>query len=158
MAKISKTINPIESHFSSAVQSAFGGWVERVEKARGTTDGFPDLVFLMPSGFELCELKTASIVDNILWTDQVRPSQIRFHHDLALNGGRSFFMAGVWVGGESTRVDDPENWRAYCFDGMAAKYWETTGYEINQTCFEVDMMNLADSLADYIFEQLENGA
>lgn len=150
-----KTINPIEENFSHAVRSAFNGWVERVEKARGTTDGFPDLVFLMPSGFELCELKTASLIDGVLWSDEVRPSQIRFHHDLANHGGKSFFLAGVWVGGESNRFDDPANWKAFAFDGLIARHWEETGFEVGQTCFEIDLDNLNQSLADFIFEQLE---
>lgn len=156
MAKKTQNINPIEDDFSACVRKAFGGWVERVEKARGTTDGFPDLVMLLPSGFELCELKIGSVIDGVLWSHEVRPSQIRFHHDLANKGGKSFFLVGCWIGGESRNLDVPANWTAYAFDGCLARHWHDTGFAVGETCFEIDMSNLYDSLTDYVYNQLEN--
>lgn len=156
MTKSQKTLSPIEADFSAAVRKAFDGWIERIEKARGTSEGMPDLVMLLPSGLELCELKIGSVVDGVLWPCEVRPSQIRLHHDLANKGGKSFFLAGVWVGGNSNRVDDPANWKAYAFDGSIARFWDEVGYEVGQTCFEIDMDDLYNSLADFVFEQLEN--
>lgn len=148
---------PIEEDFSAAVRKAFGnGWIERIEKGRGTSEGMPDLVMLLPSGLELCELKCGSVIDGVLWSKEVRPAQIRLHTDLANKGGKSFFLVGVWQGGESKRVDDPANWRAYAFDSVLARHWDEVGYEVGQTCFEIDMGDLYNSLADFVFEQLES--
>lgn len=145
MAK--KTTNPIESDFSAAVQDAFNGWCQRVERGRGMRDGFPDLVFLLPQGLQLCELKIGSLIDGVVWSDEVRPSQIQFHHELADNGGQSFFLVGVWCG---------DNWRAFAFDGAVARHWETTGFVVGETCFEIDMNNLYDSLSEYVYRELES--
>lgn len=142
-----KKIQPNEHDFRNAVLDAFNGWVKRVEKARGMGDGFPDLVLLLPSGLALCELKIGTIEDNILWTKEVRPSQIQFHRELANAGGQSFFLVGVWCG---------DHWRAFAFDGVSARQWEMTGFEVGQTCFEIDMSNLYESLTEYVFEQLES--
>jgi len=144
---MAKKTNPIESDFSAAVQDAFDGWSQRVERGRGMRDGFPDLVFLMPSGLELCELKIGSLIDDVLWSEEVRPSQIQFHHELADHGGQSFFLVGVWCG---------DKWRAFAFDGSVARHWEMTGYVPGETCFEIDMDNLFDSLSEYVYRELEN--
>jgi hypothetical protein len=151
-----KTNAPIEDDFSAAVRKAYSGWIERVEKAKGTTEGFPDLVLLMPSGLELAELKVGSVIDGVLWCNEVRPSQIRFHTDLANKGGRSFFLAGVWKGGESRKFNEPSNWSAYAFDSILARHWHETGFKVGETAFEIDMMDLNQSLTDFVFEQLEN--
>lgn len=145
--KKTKNINPIEADYSKFIRDNFDGWVERVERGRGMNDGYPDLSMLLPSGLELVELKVGSVVDGVLWCEEVRPSQISFHHRLADNGGRSFFLVGVWVG---------DGWRSFAFDGTLARHWETTGYRVGDTCFEIDNRNLFESLTDFVYEQLEN--
>lgn len=147
--------HPIEENFSRAFRDSFDGWIERIEKGRGTTDGMPDLVCLMPSGFEMVEVKVGSIVDGVLWTEEVRPSQIRLHTDLANHGGRSIFVVGCWVGGENPRFDDPDNWRCFAFDGVIARHWSETGFKIGEVAFELDMSDLKQSLADFIYDQME---
>lgn len=142
-----KTTNPIEDDFSQSVRDSFDGWIQRVEKGRGMNDGFADLVALLPQGLMPIELKIGSVIDNILWSDEVRPSQISWHHKLANEGGTSMFLVGVWSG---------DRWRAYAFDGSLARHWDLTGFEVGQTCFEIDMNNLYQSLSDFVFEQLEN--
>jgi len=147
MAKKTHKINPTEDDFSHAVRDAFDGWTNRLEKGRGTQEGLPDLCILLPSGLEMAELKVGSLIDGVLWTEEVRPSQIAWHRELADHGGRSFFLVGVWCG---------DHWRAFAFDGISARYWETTGYKVGETCFEIDMNNLYYSLTEYVYRELES--
>lgn len=141
---MNKKIKP-EDQFSLAFRDAFSGWIERVEKARGMTDGFPDLVALLPSGILPIELKVGSVIDGILWSDEVRPSQIRWHHNFSTHGGTSIFVVGVWSGNE---------WQAYAFDGMLARFWESTGFKIGDVAYQLDMSNLNESLTNFLFDQL----
>lgn len=141
-----KKIQPNESDFSRIIRDSFDGWVERVEPGRGSNPGFPDLIALLPSGLEFIELKCATVEDGVLWPSEIRPAQIAWHKRIADSGYRSLFLCGVWMG---------DRFAAYAFDGLSAAHYETTGFRIGETCFEIDMNNLYDSLSDYVFEQLE---
>lgn len=147
MTKIHKTTNPIEADFSRWLRDNFDGWIERVEIARGMNPGYPDVTLLLPQGWQLVELKIATVEDGVLWPYDVRASQIQFHHSVAKHGGVSFFLCGVWCG---------DHWDVYSFDGASAKFWESTGFIIGETCFKIDTSDLYRSLTDYVYEQLEN--
>ena len=140
-------IQPNEQKFNKWFRKNYDGWCKRVEPAMGMDPGFPDLVCLTPSGAIFCELKIGSIVDDVLWCSEVRPSQIAWHTELANAGGMSCFAVGVWQDGQ---------WRVFLFDGVFASQWETSGFELGFEAHEIENpAKLYDGVAEFVADYLE---
>lgn len=136
-----------EDDFSKFLRVNFKGWIERVEIARGMHPGYPDISALLAQGMFNIELKVGTTKNGTLWPKEVRPSQIQWHKRLADEGGSSFFLVGV---------ADGKSWKAYAFDGVLARFWDTVGYKIGEQAIEIDTKDLFGSLSSYVSDYLEN--
>ena len=87
-------------------QRLASAWHSFVEPSIGSTMGCPDLLLLLPGEqYPLpVELKVALVVRDQLRPTKLRPSQIRWHDQLARAGGRSCLLLGV---------PSPIGWTAY---------------------------------------------
>lgn len=140
-----KKIQPAEKEFSKWFRQNFDGWCERVEPSLGVASGFPDLLCLMPSGLLPVELKIGSLIDGVVWSSEIRPSQISWHRNFANKGGSSCVAVGVWQG----------RWRLFMVNGVDCSVWNSEGFPEASLAIEIDAKNLFASLAEYQNDYLE---
>ena len=112
-------IQPAEKQFSKWFRENFNGWCERIEPSPGMNPGIPDLVLMTDLGICWAELKIASIIDGVLWSNPIRASQISWHINYhQKNRGRqplSVFVFGVW---------SATTWKVFAASGSACMAWE----------------------------------
>ena len=138
--------NP-ETIFKNIVADHFDGFVKRVEWARGGDAGIPDLLLgsTIVNGLVPAEVKIGTIdSDGVLWTSNIRPSQIKFARDISSAGFPSLFLVGVQ---EATK------WRCFVFNCVLAPQFDTCGFTIGKDCFELNLAHLADEIDDFIFQE-----
>lgn len=72
-------------------------WSELYEPGLGSGIGYPDTQLLCPSFFRLLplEFKVGEIRGQTLFTEEVRPSQIKWHYTFGSKGGVSALIVGV---------------------------------------------------------------
>ena len=134
-----------------------GGWVERYEPRRGTGVGIADiqlLVSLPLSGFTSnniaqlipVELKIAEVKNGILYSDDIRPSQIGWHTRLNKFGHKSFFIWGVM----GAKVE-----AMYIGDVRATKGWKD-GIDVGHLYAILPVIGCMDVLRKYIATHQED--
>lgn len=134
-------IQPNEHDFRRWFLSEFDGWCDRVEIAMGMNPGFPDLLTMLDVGLVPIELKIASLSDGRLWSKEIRPAQIAWHHRFYLdNRGRqplSLIVFGVW---------SSDRWRVFAVEGCFADRWED-GFALDDPeLAELSTADLTESL------------
>lgn len=92
-----------------------GRWSEAYEPGRGSGQGYADLQLLVGQLFPV-ELKIGELRGGVLFSDDIRPNQIRWHWELWRAGGRSALVVGV------RRKVDAE-WDMYAIQGNDLRYW-----------------------------------
>lgn len=146
-----KKIQPNEHDFRKWFIANYDGWCQRVEIAPGMNPGFPDLLLLTPSGLIPCELKIGTLSDDVLWSSEIRPSQISWHTNIALAGGTSMFAIGIW----SQQSSDVGHWRVFLVDGVYSNQWEEKGFTIGLEAIEINFENLVEEITEFVFDYLE---
>lgn len=134
MAFLSSKIQPDENNFSQWFSKNWNHWCERFHPGIGSGLGIPDRFILTPiMGF--CqhvpiELKIGFIDEKgILWSKDIRPSQISWHTNVRRAKGLSFFLVGIWQG---------KNWQCVVFDGKHAAKASLEGLTIGKEAFILD--------------------
>lgn len=149
MAKISKTIQPDERAFQTWFKNNFLDWNSQVHPGLSADPGLPDLLCLISDRIVPLELKIGSIEldehQHVIWSKEVRPSQIRWHTSLSVAGGFSALIIGVWAG---------TSWRVFAVNSCLAKQWHTKGFEIGPEAIEINPDDLVNGLADFMFSEL----
>jgi len=105
-----------ETEFKTALRDAwkaYGGWSEAYEPARGSGIGYPDVQFLDTGRLVPAELKIGRLLGAFLFSDDIRPAQVKWHWDLRRHGGHSCLLVGVREGG---------NWALYAYAGRLADW------------------------------------
>lgn len=148
MAKISKTINPDERTFQTWFKNNFLGWVSQFHPGPSSDVGCPDLFVLLNQGnVTPVEIKIGSLDgEGNLWTKEIRPSQIRWHSALAIAGGISLIVCGVWSG---------DRWRIFSINGADAKKWHEDGFKVGVDAIEIHSDDLVNGLSDFVFDWIE---
>ena len=94
--KMSKKLeNEFRYDFIETMRNA-GFWIERIEKAKGMNDGFPDTVVLFSGEPFFIELKVGETNDDTFKCKEVRPSQFAWHRKFLAQGGKSFILCGEY--------------------------------------------------------------
>lgn len=113
---------------------ASGGWAERYEPRRGSGVGIADIQLLVDRLVPI-ELKIAEVRNGVLYSDDIRGSQIGWHTRLNKFGCSSYFIWGVGIVSEDKppkemyigRVSDTLHWR----DGILVdKLWRLDGRRV----------------------------
>jgi len=133
-----------ETLFKSEIVDYFHGFSRRIEPGRGGDSGFPDLILGTTYGLVPAEVKLGSISDGVLWTSNIRPSQLKFAREISAAGFPSIFLVGVQTA---------TGWRCFAFNAVLAPQFDTTGFAIDKDCFELNICELGDSLDDFIFRE-----
>ena len=142
-----KKIQPDERDFQNWLKQNYFGWHTQVHPGIGCDVGVPDLILLTPSGLLPVEVKIGMLEDQILWSKEIRPSQIRWHESLANAGGDSIFIVGVWA---------DNFWRVFVVDSRDAHLWDTSGFRIGIEAIELNPDSLTSGITDFVYDYLEN--
>lgn len=132
-----------ENDYRNFVLKNCSGWVERIEKGRGTRDGFPDLVFLLNGIMIPVELKRGTIEGGYLLSDNIRPSQIQWHSNFVRHGGKSLLLVGSFV---SRGV-----WRSFVADVSSVDCWPSGRFKIGADCFELEGRDFHVELGQFVW-------
>lgn len=135
--------NP-ETQFKNAVIDSYNGFVKRIEWARGGDSGVPDLILGTTAGLVPAEVKIGSIIDGVLWTSNIRPSQLKFARDISSAGFPSIFLVGV---------QEAIHWRCFVFNAVLAPQFDTCGFAIGKDCLEINLNHLVDEIDNFIFSE-----
>lgn len=126
---------------------AYAGWSNRIEPTMGMAPGISDLIMMTDIGLVPTELKIAKIEDGILWSREIRGSQISWHFDFyQQNCGRqplTVFLFGVQVN---------DDWRIFACEGDQVMDWED-GFPIKETT-ELDAQSFTNSFEDFCADAL----
>ena len=146
MAK--KTTNPNERDFQTGFKKNWSGWLTQLHPGQGSDVGISDLLVLLNCGnVTPVELKIGSLDgDGRLYTKEIRPAQIRWHNSLAVAGGFSLVVAGVWSG---------DRWRVFCINATDAPKWDQDGFLVGSEAVEIDTRDLQEGLSNFVFEWIE---
>ena len=137
--------NP-ETQFKRAVIDSYDGFVSRIEYGRGGDSGFPDLVLGTIDGWLPAEVKIGTIEDGVLWTSNIRPSQLKFARESSAAGFPSIFLVGV---------QETARWRCFVFNSVLANQFDSIGFAIGKECIELDMNNLSDEIDNFIVREFD---
>lgn len=151
MKKIKNT-NPSEREFQTWFKENWNGWLSQLHPGQGSDVGIPDLLLGTSSGILPAEVKIGFVEEAddarpVVWCSEVRPAQIVWHKKLADHGFNSILLIGCWCGND---------WRVFAVDAINARFFDSVGFAVGQVAFELDPKALEDSLADFVFEQMEN--
>lgn len=151
MAKKTQNIQPDERAFQTWFKENFVGWKSQVHPGLSADPGLPDLLLLLNTGnVTPCELKIGSVSEEdgklVLWTKEVRASQIRWHSTLANSGGISLLVCGVW---------GLNGWRVFSINAAIAKQWHETGFEIGVDAIEIAPDDLLEGLTSFVVDWVE---
>lgn len=125
MAAKAGTAKQSETKLKRLLRGAVGGWSEAYEPSRGSGVGYADLQFLVDGEILPVEVKCGHIADGRLFSSQIRPSQIAWHHGLRVCGGASFVVV-CWLESKGLHA-----WSIPSVDrGVSARWLE--GWELNQ--------------------------
>lgn len=92
-SKISGSGWHLEDDLRAFVTAQYTYPFDTIEPARGSTIGFPDMIFLIDGLWLPVELKFAVPVDaDHVELKRIRPAQVRWADQAQRNGGQSFFM------------------------------------------------------------------
>lgn len=149
MTKTQKNIQPDERAFQTWFKNNFLDWHSQVHPGLSADPGLPDLLCLISDRVVPLELKIAAIEQEdehqVIWSKEIRPSQIRWHTSLAVAGGFSALIIGVWAG---------TSWRVFAVNACLAKQWHESGFEVGPEAIEIDPDDLVNGLADFMFSEL----
>jgi hypothetical protein len=101
-------------------------WSEAYEPGTGSGNGYPDLQLMDSNSKELLpvELKIGDIKNGRLFSHEVRPAQVVWHHQFCSFGARSALLVGI----------PPEKyqkeWECWVFPGFWGENWRL-GYDLN---------------------------
>lgn len=113
-----KTETMTETEYKRQFRKIVGVWSEAYETRSGGGVGYPDLQLLVGRILIPVELKSGQLVGDRLKSKRIRPSQIVWHHDFKLAGGRAFIL--VCVG--SVRAMDA--WAVPSADRSVTSRWK----------------------------------
>lgn len=137
------TKQPLEEDFRKDFIKQYTGWIERIEPGLGMNPGIPDLIAMTDIGLVWIELKVGSLVENVLYTEEIRPAQVswhfRFHNK---NKGRcpvTLVATGVWTG---------KSWRVFVIEGDKIMNWEE-GFETHNLK-ELRFQELTEDLETFV--------
>lgn len=107
-----------ETEFKRWYRGQLKDWSDTVEQARGSVEGFPDIVVLVGSFFGPVEVKVGTVKGDMLFPEKVRPAQIGWLDRYTRAGGIARLVVGVWAKGKwsaymKTDVSKPslQGWR-----------------------------------------------
>lgn len=89
-----------ETAYKRKLRTIFGGWSCAYETRSGGNFGYPDLQFLVDGVLLPVEVKVGKVVDGRLVSRQIRPSQIHWHHEFWVAGGRALILVCMGKVGE----------------------------------------------------------
>lgn len=135
-----------ETQFKRAIIDSYDGFVSRIEYGRGGDSGFPDLVLGTIDGWLPAEVKIGTIEDGVLWTSNIRPSQLKFARESSAAGFPAIFLVGI---------QDATKWRCFGFNAVLANQFDSIGFAIGKDCFELDMNRLADEIDNFIIREFD---
>ncbi len=146
--KKTKNIQPSERELQTWFKANWHGWVSQFHPGLGSDLGCPDLFVLLNSGnVTPVELKIGSLNgEGRLYTKEIRPSQIRWHSGLAMAGGISLIVCGIWSG---------DRWRVFGINGADASKWDEDGFLVGSEAIEIDTRDLQGNISNFVFEWIE---
>ena len=82
----------LETQYKKEFRKLVGVWSEVYEPTRGSGLGYPDVQLLVDRKLLPVELKVGKVVGGMLMPEEVRPSQISWHHAFAREGGHALVL------------------------------------------------------------------
>lgn len=135
-----KKIQPNEKDFREWIIKTYDGWINRIEPSQGMNPGIPDLLVMTDIGLVPVELKIASLDDGLLWSSEIRPSQISWHVDYYQRNRHrqphTAFLFGVWA---------KDTWKVFALTGEACRGWQN-GFKIDAL---TELKNLTEDFEDW---------
>ncbi len=130
-----------EIDFKRHVLGAYPFWGCPYEPGTGSATGYPDLQLMHDRSKQLLpvELKVGVVKNGRVFPREVRPSQITWHHNFALAGGRACLLTGI-------KLD--RNWRGYAVPGSWAEHWRL-GFPVAD-CFWLDNHEFVSNLVELV--------
>lgn len=116
---------------------AYGLWSEAYEPGRGSGFGYPDLQLLVDRALVPAELKIGRLLGKFLFSDEVRPAQVKWQWELERAGGRSCLLLGV---------RDEGNFALYAYHGRLAQW--RAGWRIGTDVQYLGMLGTPQTMAD----------
>lgn len=108
-----------ETAYKRKLRTVIGGWSCAYETRSGGSFGYPDLQFLVGGVLLPVEVKVGRVVGDRLLSRQIRPSQIKWHHDFWVAGGKALILVCTGNVNEmdawavpSTRREVTSQWKA----------------------------------------------
>lgn len=129
-----------EAKLKRKFREVVGVWSEAYETRSGGGVGYPDLQLLVHSILVPVELKKGVIKDGRLYPSEIRPSQIAWHHDFFVAGGRSHIVCLFEVA---------KQLEAWAIPGTSRVFtsWWRSGYDMHHCTRWVGNGKLAINLA-----------
>lgn len=81
-----------ETAYKRKLRVLIGGWSCAYETRSGGSFGYPDLQFLVDGVLLPVEVKVGKVEGDRLVSRQIRPSQIKWHHDFWVAGGKALIL------------------------------------------------------------------
>jgi hypothetical protein len=82
----------LETGYKRQLVKVLGVWCETYEPGHGSGVGYPDLQALALGRLVPIEVKVGAVWEGRLFPSRIRPSQISWHHDFMIAGGKAFFV------------------------------------------------------------------
>ncbi len=142
-----KKANSSERDFQNWFKKNWNGWHTQLHPGQSSDVGVPDLILGISQGLLPAEVKIGSIVDDVVWSTEIRPAQIVWHKKLADAGYNSILLIGV---------PSDASWRCFVVDAALARYWHETGWKLADVAHELDNRDLYQSLTEFVFSEMEN--